>query len=174
MLLGDDDDDDDMEEGANAVVEKHGKNDDDDNDDDDEEEEEEEEEEDGDVVVDEVAVQVSKLIHEMELSELVGLRVYTLFNGMNFLGTITNHLDLLEGHQFRISYDDGDIEDFTEKGGGKYIKNIEQLKRFIVAAYTSKKGDGDVRDLSRPTGRSRKRQKTKDDTAFHYGGVTEC
>ena len=108
----------------------------------------------------------------MELSELVGLRVYTLFNGMNFLGTITNHLDLLEGHQFRISYDDGDIEDFTEKGGRKFIKNIEQLKRFIVAAYTSKKGD--VRDLSRPTGRSTKRQKTKDDTAFHYYGVTGC
>ena len=41
----------------------------------------------------------------------------------------------LEGYKYTIKYDDGDAEEFSEKGGGKYIKTIQQFKNAIIVAY---------------------------------------
>ena len=46
----------------------------------------------------------------------------------------------LEGYKYTIKYDDGDAEEFSEKGGGKYIKTI-QFKNAIIVAYVSNDGN---------------------------------
>ena len=47
----------------------------------------------------------------------------------------------LEGYKYTIKYDDGDAEEFSEKGGGKYIKTIQQFKNAIIVAYVSNDGN---------------------------------
>jgi hypothetical protein len=89
--------------------------------------------------------QISKLIQEMPLSLLSGLRVCATIDNEKFTGTITDYWNELEGYKYTIKYDDGDAEEFSEKGGGKYIKAIQQFKNAIIVAYVS--NDGNISDL---------------------------
>ena len=71
----------------------------------------------------------------------------------------------LEGYKYTIKYDDGDAEEFSEKGGGKYIKTIQQFKNAIIVAYVS--NDGNISDLH---GRNCKRYKPSKKPSDHYCG----
>ena len=79
--------------------------------------------------------QISRLVQEMPLPLLSGLRVCATIDNEKFLGTITDYWNPLEGYKYSIKYDDGDAEEFSEKGGGKYIKTIRQFKDAIIMAY---------------------------------------
>ena len=71
----------------------------------------------------------------------------------------------LEGYKYTIKYDDGDAEEFSEKGGGKYIKTIQQFKNAIIVAYVS--NDGNISDLH---DRKCKRYKPSKKPSDHYCG----
>ena len=71
----------------------------------------------------------------------------------------------LEGYKYTIKYDDGDAEEFSEKGGGKYIKTIQQFKNAIIVAYVS--NDGNISDLH---DRNCKRYKPSKKPSDHYCG----
>ena len=115
--------------------------------------------------------EVSDLVRPMPPPQLVGLRLKTPYNGEIFPGTVKSHLGLSEGHRFVINYDDDDVEVMeTSSSEYKYIKDIDQLKEFITAAYVSKTED--CSDLYRNARSSNKRHKrSTDDSNMHYGAL---
>ena len=115
--------------------------------------------------------EVSELVRQMAPPQFVGLRLRTPYGGEFFLGTIKDHLELSEGHRFVIKYDDNDVEVMDPATSDhKYVKDIEQLKEFIIAAYVSKKAD--CSDLHRNAQSTNKRQKrSTDDSDMHYGAL---
>ena len=119
------------------------------------------------------ANEVSALVLQMPPTQLVGLRLETPYNGEKFLGTIKEHLELSEGHRFVIKYDDGDVEVMDpSRSEFKYVKDIDQLRQFITAAYVSKKAE--YSDLRRNAQSSNKRLKRSiDDSVMHYGPLPE-
>ena len=110
--------------------------------------------------------QISRLVQEMPLPLLSGLRVCATIDNEKFLGTITDYWNPLEGYKYSIKYDDGDAEEFSEKGGGKYIKTIRQFKDAIIMAYVS--NDGNVSDLH---DRNSKRHKPSNPSSDYYCGA---